>query len=398
MLVYVINNEILSPVLESQVFRPLSVKAKAEGVDAKVVAIIPVGLLARKKLRRSLFEVRGKAKDKYSIDLSYVISGTSRWSSATLTRWLVARVFKRILKGRDWTVYERNCNTASLVIDVLKGNTEGKVVFDCRGDIPSEFIGGKGLMWDPEAWDQDTLRQYENLMQLERNSCLADSIIVVSKALGELLQERHRGECAKITVLPCKIDPKVFSSPDKDISKKRLGLDGRFVVCYLGSLAWYQLPDQSVRVFKCIQKIIPNSIFLGITTAPETMRGYLIESGICESDFHVMRVSSPEVVEYLPAADLGLLLREDNPVNAVASPVKFAEYLACKVPVLLTRKIGDFSLLAQCNRVGDVLDIHCSDDELMGQLSRILEGRSSDSEIFDRCRNFALSELSWDHV
>ena len=398
MLVYVITNEVLSPIVESQVFRPLSAKAETEGVDAKVIAIIPIGLLLRKKLRNSLSEVRRKAKDKYSIDLSYVISGTSRWGSDALTCRLLSWRLKRILRGSDWTVYGRNCHATSLVVDALGGNKEGKIVFDCRGDVPSEFIGAKSLMWNSETWDKDTALQYGKLMSYERNSCLADEIIVVSEVLGELLQGRHNTECTKISVLPCKIDPKIFSNPDKITSKQRLGLEGRFVVCYLGSLAWYQLPDQSVRVFKCIQKIVPNSTFLGITTAPDAMRSYLIKNDIDESHFHIMKVSSQEVVEFLPAADLGLLLREDNPVNTVASPVKFAEYLACKVPVLLTGKIGDFSSLAQCNRVGGILNINGSDDEMLEQLSRILVEHSSDSGIFDRCREFALEELSWDHV
>jgi hypothetical protein len=48
-------------------------------------------------------------------------------------------------------------------------------------------------------------------------------------------------------------------------------------------------------------------------------------------------VTREDVPRLLPAADLGLLLRKSDAVNAVASPVKFGEYLACG------RTGGDFA-------------------------------------------------------
>jgi glycosyltransferase involved in cell wall biosynthesis len=63
-----------------------------------------------------------------------------------------------------------------------------------------------------------------------------------------------------------------------------------------------------------------------------------------------------EIQNYLAVGDLGLLLRERNSVNRVASPVKFAEYLACGLPVLVSPGVGDFSHFVCAEHVGYVLE------------------------------------------
>ena len=58
---------------------------------------------------------------------------------------------------------------------------------------------------------------------------------------------------------------------------------------------------------------------------------------------------------HLAAADISVLLRENNLVNKVASPIKFAEYLAAGLPVILTDCIGDSGSLAREQKVGFLL-------------------------------------------
>jgi len=41
------------------------------------------------------------------------------------------------------------------------------------------------------------------------------------------------------------------------------------------------------------------------------------------------QVAFNEMGRALACGDVGILLREENPVNASACPTKFAEYLAC---------------------------------------------------------------------
>lgn len=49
------------------------------------------------------------------------------------------------------------------------------------------------------------------------------------------------------------------------------------------------------------------------------------------------------VKKYLSAANAGIIMRKDVTVNNVESPIKVGEYLACGLPVILTKGIGDYS-------------------------------------------------------
>lgn len=63
-------------------------------------------------------------------------------------------------------------------------------------------------------------------------------------------------------------------------------------------------------------------------------------------------VPNNEVMRYLNAADYGLLFRENVPMNNVASPSKFAEYVLCGLPTLISEGIGDYSQLCIKENLG----------------------------------------------
>jgi glycosyltransferase involved in cell wall biosynthesis len=67
-----------------------------------------------------------------------------------------------------------------------------------------------------------------------------------------------------------------------------------------------------------------------------------------------MWVQPAEVHDVLAACDAALLVREDTVTNRVASPTKFAEYLACGLPVIISAHIGDFSEVVARERLGIV--------------------------------------------
>ena len=57
----------------------------------------------------------------------------------------------------------------------------------------------------------------------------------------------------------------------------------------------------------------------------------------------LLNLERSEVFATLIAADIGFLLREDRALNATASPVKFAEYLAGGLAVVSSPGVGDLS-------------------------------------------------------
>ena len=66
------------------------------------------------------------------------------------------------------------------------------------------------------------------------------------------------------------------------------------------------------------------------------------------------KVKANEVPDYLIAADYGLLIREKSVTNKVASPVKFAEYLACGLMVIISEDMGDYTEFTSLNKCGSL--------------------------------------------
>ena len=66
----------------------------------------------------------------------------------------------------------------------------------------------------------------------------------------------------------------------------------------------------------------------------------------------VKKVFPNEVPDFLKVGDYGLLIREETITNKVASPVKFAEYLACGLYVIISDNLGDYTQFVLNNNCG----------------------------------------------
>lgn len=399
-LIYVIGNEILGPVVESQVYRPLAARARQASGTPMVIAILPAGYYLRPALTKRLRDTQQQYLERYGIPTRVVLSGTSR----TPWHWLQVKSLRRRLlhelaAGTGHQVFGRNCISTCLVLDALAGHhASASVIYDCRGDDAFEQAAALGGSPDATTWPAPVREGFDRMSLCQKKACAADSIIVVSKAMGRVLHQRHGAPWSKISVRPCAVDLQVFVRPDRTTARARLGLEKQFVVCYLGSLAWYQRPDQAIRIFQLIKNHRPDALFLAITTEPAAFEKNLAAAGLKPDAYRILSVPSREVPEWLPAADVGLLLRERHPVNAVASPVKCAEYLACGVPVLLSPDIGDYSNLISETRLGGVVDIAESNDVLGPHLATLTEAIIADPDCRLRARRFAEHSLSLDSV
>jgi glycosyltransferase involved in cell wall biosynthesis len=68
-----------------------------------------------------------------------------------------------------------------------------------------------------------------------------------------------------------------------------------------------------------------------------------------------LKLNPIDLPQYLIACDYGILIREKSVTNQVASPVKFAEYLACGLPVIISNELGDYSEFVKLNECGFIL-------------------------------------------
>jgi glycosyltransferase involved in cell wall biosynthesis len=129
------------------------------------------------------------------------------------------------------------------------------------------------------------------------------------------------------------------------------------------------------------------------------MRELCKSVGLKDKDCTVLSLGPTAVPRYLAAADVGLLPRDENLVNRVASPVKFAEYLASGIPVILSDGIGDYSELVRSGDLGAVLpaSVRYTDRARMANVLNGFLSQYAESSVAwrRRCQRVAQESLDW---
>ena len=153
------------------------------------------------------------------------------------------------------------------------------------------------------------------------------------------------------------------------------------------------MAEEVVNFFIICFKNNPRSFFLAVTyDDPTTMKKRLFEQGIDEGNFAFIKSSFDDVPKYFSLAHIGILLRKQELLNRVSCPLKFGEYLAAGIPVVLTKGIGDTESIVQENNIGIIVnELH--EDEYMNASKKVTQ-LLEDSEIKKRCQSVAKNYFS----
>lgn len=393
--IHCVFGEALSSVFTSQVLARS--RALPKDVDQSVMVLTPIGQLLRPNLRERTRQIASIARDQYGLNLEHVLLPPTRLAQfispeRRLTAWLRRRGYS------DVVLHCRNAKMAALALKCRSQFPRVKIVYDCRGVECDEFAMNHGLASESrQRWPRSFQKALTLVEDSERLGCReADAVLCVSRVMAGHLQQKYGLECDRFGVIPCCVDVQAFHQTPQQRSdtREKLGVSARFVVTYLGSLAWYQMPDQAIRVFRLIKELREDAHFLAITTQMETMQQALRRGRVAPSDATVLCVAPDRVPDVLPAGDLGLLLREQSIVNRVASPVKFGEYLAAGMPVVVTPNIGDYSDDVVRSKLGCCVSIEASDDEIKSALRAYFASYSGNERHLST--QYAMNHLRWE--
>jgi hypothetical protein len=84
-------------------------------------------------------------------------------------------------------------------------------------------------------------------------------------------------------------------------------------------------------------------------TKHERIRSLMQQRGIPETDYTVLSAAPRDVSAYLSASDAGLAFIKPCFSKIASSPTKYAEYLACGLPLIINAGIGDSDSLLEDN-------------------------------------------------
>ena len=360
---YIVSEGFPPTVFDSQVVDYLNMM-EGQGILFELVVFERLlGILPnwRRNLRR-LHEVRAQINCR--VHFRFLITTFLGWDF-----WVPQQQLYWIAKPPDQsvrTVIHARTQTSALIALRLKSwIPKTKVVFDMRGDTPAEYLlsvekSGRDLR------SKAVRRKYEKLKSIEMRAVKeADAILCVSRVMRDKIIGEYRVPSQKIHVIPTVANTRKFYwDPQlRSAVRKELGIEDKLTFVYAGSIRAYQSLEVLLGFFSKVQEKRPEVHLLLITPQSTEAEQYLYRS-LSPGTYTIRSASHNEMARWLNAADAGLLLRESNAVNQVAAPTKFAEYLLCGLPVVMTAGIGDFSELAKKEKLGIVLEKSQWEEEL----------------------------------
>lgn len=255
--------------------------------------------------------------------------------------------------------------------------------------------------WPPDSWwlklgiieeQGNSGLRYRTRKRIEAmHASRFDNRIVVSEPMGRFIVDQYGRPRGAQLVLPCLVDLDRFPAvADRSELRIRLGFQDRFVLSYVGTAAPWQCVPETVSFFTMLRERMPQA-FLWVFT-PDQEHFETLLAGLPRECWRVEFRPHSELASVLPAADAGCLLRRRELVNRVASPLKFPEYLACGLPVLVGPEVGGYSGMVREQVLGAVIDP--DDPGSWPQAIDAVLAAAQDAEIRRRCRIQA-EALSW---
>ncbi len=340
--------------------------------------------------------------------------------SALATAWDIARgaffIWRRIAR---YDVLHGRVHVPTLMGALARkfSGHRPKLLFDIRGFFPEEYTDAG--IWPENGWLYRGAKRIERWLMKE-----ADGFVVLTERAREILFPNADAKPIEIVepsgrrsalplrgseigwideygrpveVIPCCMDIARFESVSQSKRtevRKLLGVESRQVIAYVGSLGGWYLSDDMMDFFAAAREADPN-VFALILTQREIAKAadQLRARGFQDADFLVKSVSPAEVGDYLAGADVALSFIKPCYSKLSSSPTKLAEYLACGLPIISNRGVGDVDALIAENEIGILLD-GLDREAYLSAISSV----GALGDIRDRCRSVAEREFDLSHV
>jgi len=266
---------------------------------------------------------------------------------------------------------------------LAKWRAGGKLIFDIRGFMAEEYV-------DAGVWPEGGLLFRLTKTAEKKLLEAADGFVVLTEKARKILFPRD-GEGRPVEVIPCCVDAerfRAFDEESRDGLRRKLNLEGRRVIIYVGALGGWYLTDEMAGLMAAARQEDASTFSMVLTQSPpEMIIRRLSALGMSESDYLVKKVSPEDVPRYLKAADFAVSLIKPCYSKISSSPTKIAEYLASGLPVISNAGIGDLDDVIAEDNVGVILDDFNAESygRALGEMKLLL----LDQSIAERCRESA---------
>ena len=225
-----------------------------------------------------------------------------------------------------------------------------KLLFDIRGFFPEEYT--EAGIWPKGGLIYRGVKRVEKWLMKE-----ADAFVVLTQKARNVLFGDDPETGRMVEVIPCCVDLEKRFSADRDSERSRIRsemqLENRFVFVHAGALGGLYLTEQIADLLEAARLRDPLTFAMFLTHSdPALIRPLLEARGFSENDFFIGQVNPEEVPAYLFAADAGISFVKAGYATQSRSPTKIPEYLACGLPLVANRGVGDVDELITEGRIG----------------------------------------------
>lgn len=251
---------------------------------------------------------------------------------------------------------------------VKKAFPKLRVIADFRGVSWAQY-----LFYHPRTLSYRLFHPYKlkTILSIEESAYISsDGVSAVSPYFKSYL-ELVWGKRGDFCVVPCLADQKYFYHSIKIREKTRMDLqidDNDFLILFsTGGNSPWQKTEEIIKKFKSISR--ENIKLLILVNNPSKLEKYR------DRNIIIKKALYGEVNSYLNASDAGLLFRDDNIVNHIASPIKFSEYICAGLPVILNTAVYSAADYVRNNSAGIIMDdLSMLDDEKIENLRQLNRG------------------------
>lgn len=190
-----------------------------------------------------------------------------------------------------------------------------------------------------------------------------DTIFVRTKFHESLLIKRHPSLKDKFKTSDLMSFSKGLMSFDPKLRaeiREKLKIENYYTITYIGNILYpWQNISKTIKIFNRLKKVSNKDLILLLLIRKEDHEGVkvFLEKNMVDSQEYILKhVSHKEIMYYLNASDLGIVLRDFHDMNRVVIPGKLLDYLACGLPVLTTNVFEALTENIQTKEYGVVLD------------------------------------------
>ena len=303
----------------------------------------------------------------------------------------IAAAFRLARTKRPRVVHGRGY-VAGIMAWTVKLLFRSRLVFDMRG------------FWPEESVELGQFRTHGLLYRLSKGSeryllNAADHVVVLTESAKAILRDREASARmatrravpeTPITVIPCCTDLERFhpQRPDRNLLREH-DLEGCVVIGNIGAVNKRYMLSEMFRLAFHVKSHRPETRFVYLTRHDDTsVRAEARRAGLRNEDLLVFGVEPEEVPRWLSLFRFGVFFLRPSYAAKGSSYAKLAEFLACGVPVVTNKGVGDIDDILGSNQCGLVVP-GLRDSDLATaarQTLAFLDGDGVPQDVRDRCR------------